>query len=423
MRLKIAGYAKRGVLSRYLVINALRRQPLSRADLARVLTLSPAAITAIADDLLQQGIIREAGYGPSEKGRRPVLLHLRGDAAFAMGVDITDEHALRAALLDLTCSPVATVEEELKDRSPEAVVDAIALCHARLLSEATVSESSLLGIGITSPGPMDYATGMVQRSVLFGWRDVPLCDMVRQRLGKPAFMDLDVNLAAMGEYWYGDFAEDWQDLVFITVGPGIASAMMVDGEVLRRQRTSIGELGHTVIAAGGLQCECGSRGCLETVASQKAMLAAVAEELAGGAASSLTRAALTPQAVYEAAVAGDAVARRAVERVGYYVGLAAANLVNLLGPATLSIGGPISPAMSVFLPQVQATVQAAALPELAKHCAVVASRLGTTAAVVGAGALVLEEAFRVPTRTATTAMAMNGRVARYTQRGDVPHPQ
>lgn len=418
MRLKIAGYAKRGILSRYLVINALRRQALSRAELARWLTLSPAAITAIVDDLIQQGIIREAGYGTSEKGRRPVLLQLRGDAAYAVGVDITDDSVLRAALLDLTCTPVASVERPLRDTSPQSVVDAIAGCYSDLLAKACVAESATLGIGITSPGPVDYSTGIVQRSVLLGWHNVPLCDMVTHRVGKPAFTDLDVNLAAMGEYWYGEFASGSQDLVFITVGPGIASALLVDGEVLRRPRTSIGELGHTVVVAGGLPCECGSHGCLETVASQRAMLGYAAEMLRQGTPSSLDAATLTPQAIYRGATAGDAVARQAVEQVAYYVGLAASNIVNLLGPAVVCIGGPVSPVMDTLLPRVQATVQGTALPELAKHCAVVGSRLGTTAAVVGAGALVLEEAFRVPTRTGGAAVAVNGRIARYTRLSD-----
>ncbi|MHB0879162.1 MAG: ROK family transcriptional regulator [Anaerolineae bacterium] len=421
MRLKIAGYAKRGVLSRYLVINALRRQALSRAELARRLTLSPAAITAIADDLIRQGMICEAGYGPSEKGRRPVLLQLRGDAAYAVGVDITDENVLRAALLDLTCSPVASVERQMRDTSPAAVVEAIGECYSHLLPRANVDPGAVLGIGITSPGPVDYVTGIVQRSVLLDWHNVPLCQMVTQRLGKPAFTDLDVNLAAMGEYWYGAFSGDSQDLVFITVGPGIASALLVDGEVLRRPRTSIGELGHNVIVAGGLPCDCGSHGCLETVASQRAMLGFVTEQLAAGGSSVLSATGLNPQAVYQAAIDGDSVARRAVERVGYYVGLAASNIINLLGPAVVCIGGPVSPALGVMLPHIQATVQATALPELAKHCAVVASRLGTTAAVVGAGALVLEEAFRVPTRTGGAAVAVNGRIARYTRLSDESH--
>ena len=182
MRLRIEGQAKRGVLSRYLVTNALRRQPLSRADLARQLALSPAAITAIVDGLLQQGVIREAGFAPSDKGRRPVLLHLRENAGFAIGIDIIGGASLRAALMDLSCSPVARFDLALDATSPEAVVAAIATCHRELLARSGIAEADVLGVGIASPGPLDYATGMVRRSVFLGWREVPLSLMVSERL-------------------------------------------------------------------------------------------------------------------------------------------------------------------------------------------------------------------------------------------------
>lgn len=401
MQLRISGYAKRGILSRYLVINALRRRPLSRAELARDLGLSPAAITAIADELLEHGVIREDGYMRSERGRRPMRLRLREDSGYAVGVDMTADDALRVALLDLACTVVSECVVPLRSADPAAVVDAIGAAYREVLSAGGVPEASVLGVGITSPGPMAYQSGVVERAVLFGWRNVPLTDMVRAKLGKLVVSDLDVNLAAMGEYWYGDGGEPAADLVYITVGAGIASAFLLDGEVRRGRHTSLGELGHTVIAAGGLPCECGSRGCLETVASQRAMLRWVHDRIRAGSRSSLAELeAITAAAVYEHASAGDSLAIEAVERVAYYVGLATANLINLLSPSLVVIGGPIWPAMDIFLPVVQATVAEAALPELAAYTKIIRSRLGPKAAVVGAAVLVLEEAFRVPVNAA-----------------------
>lgn len=299
---------------------------------------------------------------------------------------------------------------------PPQFVEMVGVVAERMLRQVGAAPASLRGIGIGVPGLVDARRGIVRTLVnVPGWRDVPLARRIERRVRRPCLIENDANLFALGE-WTCGAGRGARHLVGVTLGTGVGGGLVLDGRVHRGASGAAGELGHMAItrsrpaiagrhflasgegagSVAGRRCGCGRRGCLEAHIGTAAMLSYGRRAVRQGAEplGRLVRSAggrLTPALISQAARQGDRHARRIWEFVGSALGAGLANVVNLLNPDRIIIGGGFSNAWSLFYPRLIATVRAEALSVSAAAVAIRRARLGNRAGIVGAAVLVWNE--------------------------------
>jgi glucokinase len=270
------------------------------------------------------------------------------------------------------------------DRIIETIRDALA--EARLLNE------KLAGIGVGCPGNVDLEKGVVIDSANLGWKNVPIRDALEKEFKCPTVVLNDVDAGVYGEYRFGA-GKGSRCLVGVFPGTGIGGGCVYEGKVLRGKSVSCFEVGHMQVNPNGLPCGCGRVGCLETEASRLAISAAAAAAAFRGEAPHLLAAAGTDLAnirsgvLAEAIQAGDEVVERIVERAARFIGRAVGDVVNLLAPDVIVLGGGLVEAMpELFLEEVEQAARQRAAPPFSKLFKVAAAKLGDDAVVRGAAA-------------------------------------
>lgn len=318
-------------LNRRLILRLLREQgPASRTDLAELTGLSNGAVTRIVGELIDEGYLVEQSVGVSTGGRRPVLLDLDTSARVVAGLKLSDD-AILAVLVDLKGSVVADLRLPLRSRQTKAVLDRAAFAVDELLTRAAVTRDRLAGVGLCMPGTVDWRNGVCRLSPFLGWRDVHVAELLAERVGVPVSVDNDVNALAVAESLFGH-GRQVRDFAVITLGRGVGAGIVYNGGVHRGYTGGAGEFGHQVSELGGRICECGKAGCLEAYVADPAILARVHES--GGRYRDLDL-----DGFLTLVQQGD---RRAVEvyaDVLRRLGAAVANLVNLLNPELIVLGG------------------------------------------------------------------------------------
>jgi len=316
--------------------------------------------------------------------------------AWAVGVDFGGTN-IKYGLVDRRGRVAASVSLPTRAFArPQAFIEGTVRTVERLARSAGVRTTQLRGVGIGAPGLIDGRRGVVHSLVnVPGWREVPLAARLSRRLGVRVAVDNDANLFALGEWRWGA-GRGARDLVCLTLGTGVGGGIVIGGRLYRGVRGTAGEIGHMVIDAGGPRCGCGRRGCLEALVGTAAIL-----RLGRGAMShssrlrALVRAAhgrLMPRLIGRAARAGDPAARRVWVEIGRRLGVGLANLVNLLNPERIVIGGGVSNNWTLFAPAMRKTLRAEAMDVPGRTVRVVRTALGDRAGILGAAVLVWEEA-------------------------------
>ncbi len=302
----------------------------------------------------------------------------------AIGIDLGGTE-LRAGIVDPSGKVLARRQVPTDAHGgPDAVIGQMLGLIGALDGAGGVS-----GLGIASPGPLDPIAGIcIAPPTLHGWRDVPLAAILAQRTGLPTRLENDANAAALGE-WRAGAGRGLQHLVYVTVSTGLGGGVIADGRLLHGRRGMAGEIGHMSMVDNGPPCPCGGRGCWEALASgtalgQAATLAATLAA-AGGAATRL-RLPLTARDVTEAARAGDTLALALLHQEAVWLGRGFANLLHLYSPERIIVGGGVSAALDLMLPDILAAMHTAAQP--AYHgIDVVPAALGGDAGLIGAASL------------------------------------
>lgn len=365
-----------------LVLDLIRRQgPIPRNEIAERTGLGRSTVTVIAARLLRQGLILEGGSVASgDLGRRPVLLSLQSRSRSVIGLKL-GPRSITAAALDLHAEIVTTEHEAISDpENPEQVLQGLADSARRVLRRAGADLGPPIGVGVVMPGVIDARSGRSINPYYTSWAEMEFRHRLEELLEMPVLADNDANAMALAESRYGTGGRVGT-LLCLTVGVGIGAGLILDGRVHRGHRSGAGEIGHTVVAPDGPLCRCGRRGCLEAVASDGAIEAA---------------AGLSREEVVRRAQRGDQQAMRVLTAAGQTIGVAVSNVVNMVGPERVIIGGEaVLQAGELLLGPIRETVRQNAFPVLST-VDIVAASLGSDGWVRGAAALVLEQAFRVP---------------------------
>ncbi|MFQ6170742.1 ROK family protein [Oryzobacter sp. R7] len=317
----------RGDLVRAAVLGLLgTRGPSSRADIARVLGVSPATVTQTTKDLLSRSLITELESVPSLGGRPARLLGLVDAAGGAIGAKVTADHVRIVSVgLDGAVRDSAYVD---LDASGDRALDQI----TSVLGEAVrAHDGPLLGVGVGLPGAVDaQASGIVDAPTL-GWNRLPVGPQLRQVLDVPVLVDNDVNTLAAAEILYGT-GRSHENFLVVTIGRGIGLGIVQNGAVSRGAHGGAGEFGHTPVAVDGPPCGCGNRGCLEGFVGEAGLLAAAREAGVVGPRGSL-------RTLVRAADAGDPAALAVYADAGALLGRALAGAVHLLDPEVVVLLG------------------------------------------------------------------------------------
>jgi glucokinase-like ROK family protein len=397
-------------VNRNVVFRLIReRGRTSRTELARLSGLSKATVSEIVADLLARGFVREAGMQSFGRGRNRVVLEFDPAARLVLGAQLDDTECA-VVLADLNARPRHAATTPVRGGAPEDFVAALDEGVARL---RPLAEAPILGLGLGAPGSIDPDGRRVTISVPLAWRDVPIADLVEARIGLPVLAANRAKVAALGEVWHGA-GRGAEHLIYVFIGAGIVAGMVIHGALYFGSAGGAGELGHVTVLPDGPLCGCGNQGCLHTVASESAIIRSArvrARRTDGTLLRQLTDGLLGQialEVLRDAAHQGDGVALATLAEAGAYLGLAIANLVNLVNPQLVVLGGPIAALGEPILEPIRREVRQRALPDSLVDLAIVPSTLGDAAGAIGAAALFLESLKDMEVLTGTAALVLGG---------------
>jgi N-acetylglucosamine repressor len=383
-------------LNRSAVLNTIKAQgPASRTEVARLTGLSAATITGITAGLIADGLIFEKASGDSRGGRRPILLAVNPRGRYVIGLKLTETQVI-GALTDLEATVIAKRADSIVGHSLEQVLETLAAAVLALLIEGRLRKKQLLGVGLGLAGIVDAERGLLRLSPYFGWRDVPLRDLLRARLHVPIYIDNDVNTLTLAEKWFGA-GQGVDHFLTVTVGRGVGLGIVVNGQFCRGVGGGAGEFGHTVIDPDGPLCDCGKRGCLETFVGDPGLLRMAAEAAERG---ELDGPVADTDELVRRAAAGNAGARAVFARAGEVLGRGVANLINVFNPERLIIGGEGVRAGEWLFGPMRAAVSRYVMVGLAQDTEIRVEPWGDDAWARGAASLVLRELFESPVHRA-----------------------
>jgi predicted NBD/HSP70 family sugar kinase len=366
------------------------RGPRSRARIAAETGLNKTTVSSLAAELIDRGLLREAGPDtPYPVGRPGYKLELSGDSVAALGLEINVDH-IAACAIDLAgrIRHRASIFCDNRRRPLETVIGDLAGLSNGALDVLASQGLGAVGATVALPGLVDIAQETLLIAPNLGWTETPVVSLLQERLGSrvlPVRVGNDADLGAIGELWHG-VGRQMRDFVFVCgIGVGVGAGLVVGGELLRGSSGFGGELGHVTVDRHGPRCGCGNTGCLELYAGRDALLSRAGIRPPSAGDGRAAWAAL----VAERARAGDARVLQALEEVAGWLSIGLGSLVNLFNPTAIVLGGYFAPLAEWLIEGVEREVQVHVLGARWSSCRVIASTLGEEAPVHGAAALVL----------------------------------
>ncbi len=394
--------AKRGTsreINRQIALTLVgTHQPVSRADLARLMETNRANVTFLINELLGENLVREGAQGSEKvRGRKPTFLYLNSQKSFAVAIDV---RASRTFLMitDSIGKQTADIISFPTELNPQNFVQSLTANIKRVLKEK-LELSNCEGIGIVIPGMLDRNTGVVLHAPTLGWRDVNLLAPLQKK-----FEDVKIHLensgkaCALSQIWTTQRDHSaFSDIVFVSVSDGLGVGIVINGELMRGKHNTAGEFGHVPLSIDGPPCSCGANGCWEAYVSNLATLSRYfGRNITRKKPQSLETAEFTIEDLISRARGGDSRALTALHSTARYLGLGLASIINAIDPSRVYIGGEITEAWDLIEPHVRNAIKERTLTK----------ELGTTPIRIvpaiehprlrGAVALVTAPAFAAP---------------------------
>jgi predicted NBD/HSP70 family sugar kinase len=378
-------------VNRSIILDLVRRGGrISRTELARRSKLTKPTVSTIVDEFIGSGVVREVGQGETQAGGgRPArLLEFNDDSAAYLGVHF----GVRATVVAVANARGTIRQVGVKPSlhgSPEASMRLARSLMTEVLHAAKIPRTRLVAAAATVPGLVDQGSGICVLAPNLGWKNFPLRESLQDELRVPVVVNNITQASALAEGRVGA-ARGMNSYVWVYVGSGIGTGIVINGQIFHGLSGFTGELGHCQVLDDGPVCGCGRHGCLETVASTMALVHAAEAALETDRSSVLAehKGKLDMATIVAAASQGDAVASRILEQASEYLGRGLSYLLNILNPEMIILGGPITEAGEPFLREVRASV---ARHSLVPHgVPVVSSTLADRAELTGSVLLAME---------------------------------
>lgn len=362
-------------INKSIVLDTIRQYaPLSRVQVSQRTGLNKATVSNLVAELITEDLIQEMGPGESSGGRKPLLLLFNGRSGFAIGLELSVSY-LKGVLTDLHGHVEAEQVLPLDRTDYPSVLEYIQEMVRQLSALAPSSRHGIVGVGIGVPGMVD-ADGIVLFAPNLGWEEVPLGQQLAEELQMPVLVDNEANAGAQGELHYGMDGEEGygtRNLVYISVGSGIGSGIIMDGKPYKGAWGYAGETGHMSIDWDGLRCSCGSRGCWELYASERYYTR-----------SEPPLPTLHTPELLQHASHGHTQVQQLFHEIGAYMGIGITNIVNSFNPELIIIGGSLSEARTWLEAPLQDIVAQRTLPYHRRELNIRFAQLGSRSTMLGA---------------------------------------
>ncbi len=329
-------------INQTLLLHLIReKQPISRAEIAKVSGLRPGTVSSIVNRLMRKGVIYEGAEGPSSGGRKPIYLYINGENAYVLAIDIGVRETVYA-VSDFN-GRILKQKALMTEGRPQNFIKKIALEINKTI-EQNYPRTKFRAVGVSVPGLINRETGEVAVSPNLEWNNTPVKKILEKHLNLPVFVENDANAAAFSELWYGPLDEiKVKTLLYILVVDGLGTGLIINGELHVGSQIGLGGFGHMCLEPNGEVCSCGRKGCWETLASESATIARYHRLMNNkeGAATSITD-------LIANANRGDEKAIAAIKATAEYLGEGIASLAHGLSPEIIVIGGDISAAWNLI---------------------------------------------------------------------------
>lgn len=326
------------------------RQPISRADIAKFTGLRPGTVSAIVNRLIKNNLVYEGAEGPSSGGRPPRHLHVNGESFYVLAIDIgvNDTAFAVSDFNGRILKQNSILTEDKAEKFLKKLGDEILK-----LTREHYPRSQFAAISVSVPGLINRETGTIVTSPNLGWQNVPLREILSQKLDLPIYVENDANAAAFSELWYGPLTEaKIRTLLFILVVEGLGTGLIINGELHLGSQMGLGGFGHMSIDPNGELCSCGRRGCWETFASERATIERF---------NRVSAKAELPLTAFGQLVAlanqGNEKALESLKITAEYLGEGISNLAHGLFPEAIVIGGNVTSAWTIIEPIIKRRIQ------------------------------------------------------------------
>jgi len=360
--------ARRGTsreINRQIALNLIRaHQPISRADLARLMNVRRGVASLLVSELLSENLIFEGALGEAVgRGRRPTFLYIDSRERCVVGVDI---RASRTYILvtDLVGRQLGAVSSFQTNKDVDVLIQDLARRVKQVLVDYK-EVGACEGVGVVVPGMVDLAAGRVVHAPTLSWRDVNLREPLAAAIGIPVQIENSGKACALAQLWAtrSDVVTSGNS-VFVSVSDGVGTGIVINGELMRGRHNTAGEFGHVPLSIDGPRCSCGATGCWEAYVSNLATLSRYfGRDLSEPGPREIEASAFSVEDLIARARAGDAKALAAINSTARYLGLGLASIVNAVDPARIYVGGEITTAWGLIEPIVRSALRERTLTE------------------------------------------------------------
>lgn len=385
-----------GDFNQSVILEAIRRarDGLSRTELVDVTGLSAQTVTNITRRLLEEGLIEEAGRTIQGPGKPRTTLRLRAGSRMSIGVHL-DPAMMTFVLLDLAGVVTARSTRRMPADDARRIIGAMAGAIEELIAGSGVERELITGIGVATPGPLDAVRGtVIDPPKLRSWHRVPLRDALAEATGMRVTLEKDTTAAAVAELWTGDHPAEGS-FIFVYLGIGIGTSLVLDGAVVRGASHNAGEVGHLIVDPDGPECACGQRGCVEVVCTPQAIVeraerAGVFDDDRVGSDAESVDARFSE--LCARAERGDDEASVVLDETALHVSVLISVLTNLLDVDRVVLGGPFwSRLADVLLARLPSLLDGRSATRAVRDLPVHGTVVGDDVGAVGAGCVVLDE--------------------------------
>ena len=351
-------------INRQIALTLIRtHQPVSRADLARLMETNRANITLLVNELLEERLVREGAQGNQKvRGRKPTFLYVNSDKGVAIALDVRASRTFMM-ITDSIGKQIGEIVSFPTKFDPEEFVASLGWQARKALREGAGS-TSCDGIGIVIPGMVDRRSGMVINAPTLGWKYVNLIDLLKREFeGTEIYLENSGKACALSQIWStrGDI-HGQNDSVFVSISDGLGVGVVINGELVRGKHNTAGEFGHVPLSIDGPLCSCGANGCWEAYISNPATLSRYfGRNVASRQPQALETADFTIEDLIARARSNDSKALTTLNSTARYLGMGLASIVNAIDPSTIYIGGEITDAWDLIESQVREALRERAL--------------------------------------------------------------
>ena len=362
-------------INRSAILETIRREsPIARTTIAKQLEISLPTVMRIVDQLVEEGFVQSHGETEWSGGRRRPLLEFNSHGNVVLGVDMGGTK-LYGALSEISGRVIAESEVDRRGAAGEECYKLLTKLIDDLLACPELKGRRVRGIGVGAPGITQHREGVVKWAYALNWKDFPLKDRLHKRYKLPITVDNDVNLAALGELWFG-VGQNAQNMVLITIGAGIGAGIIMDGTLYRGSSEASGEIGHMIPGREFLGKRYEDFGVLESLASVTGMMKKLPKSVSANP---------STEAIFEAAARGQGWARAILDDMVDYLAIAIGNVSVMLDPELIVLGGALTPYAGSLTEAIGDRMRGT-IPSLPK---LQPSNLGQQATVMGAIVTVL----------------------------------